>query len=1116
MRFRKSHSLPSTTEEEDSERQTVAAGNSKVNKIADGIARRFVPDSYIRLAWDGFIFMVIWYNSVITPIRIFIMSGGTTPQALISLDVFFDFIFVADTILRFYRPYVDENTGQIVMDPHLIRAKYRGSLTFFINAVACIPIVKLPISPLLSDDQQIIVNTYFNVLRMIRVLHLPGQFQELKRFRERKGPVNEPVFRMYVILFFMLLFMCECGCLYFGLATLLTVDDICPPPEDFVDDILGEEMWVADDSVITDVMDTRVCEAEPSIDCNDCPQTIFFTRSIYFLMQTIFTIGYGDAVVPSKSSVEMALACAFMIFGVFAYAMTIANMTSVLANLDVVNMQFRHEMDTITRWLTLRSIPAQLRQRLTTYFSYLSRSQHGMLDEVLLSELPPRLSVELAELHIDMLIKVPFFKRERRDEVFLSMVATALKRRIFTPGSFILHQGEMQRELIIIKSGKADIRVSDVPEAVGTMLPGDFIGDYQLLFGTTNQVGVQTAEFTETLVLTFDAFKQVMGHPHNQHFSFSSLGYTFRQSDDEGCIETIDATQEAMKKFLTTATTVLSGKGRSKLKNMMEETTIVTREFRIQPNSRIHLCWDFIAIAAILYYAINSPIRIATYIRANALSTTYDSYFIMDYCIDLVFVVDMILRSTIYSYDTHEHGKTIVVSDSTAIRHKYLSSKKFKIDLFAIVPFDVISAGTGSFHAMYRLTKLIRVVQIPYVISNLQHHLDTCLNVKMNETQRSVLLMLLYSILLIVWSSAGWNALRSDESAVLSVYWAITTLSTVGYGDLTPLDFPETCYALIVGAVGAVFTAAVVANVTSFFHDAELSEHNYEHKLNCVKRFMDRHKIPHGSSQKVIEYFDYVEQEQDGLNEAVLLRKAIPDHITSNLLVHITQPMVGGCDFFMDCESGFIRKIMVSLEQVFFGAHYTVLTTDVPSDRMYFIKKGRVELMVEKVDKSLKVLRKLDANDSFAEGCLVEDWTKNPFIARTATECEMWTLKRSVFRNLIRDFPKSRSLLKVVAKNVDARRRASVHNTMKAAEIAKRNSARYLDPHSYFMQAWFGLILTLTLYSMIVLPFRVAFLENHEISLAWIVFDYFGDVLFFADFVFRAAFLAFYDEVRTN
>eukprot|EP00986_Skeletonema_menzelii_P012282 scaffold6715_cov139-Skeletonema_menzelii.AAC.3 len=1082
------------------------------NRFSYKIAQLFLPDSNVRIIWDVFIFLVIWYNSVITPIRIFIMSGqDSTPQALISLDVVFDFIFVADTILRFYRPYIDGNTGQIIMDTQLIRSKYMGSFTFYINAIACIPITKLPISLFLSADQQSSLLTYFNVFRMIRVLHLPEQFQELKRFKERKGPVNEPVFRMYVILFFMILFMCQCGCLYFGVSTLMTVDDICPAPDNFVDDVLGEELWVALDTVTTNVMDTRVCGVEPSIECQDCPQTMFFTRSLYFLMQTIFTIGYGDTVVPSKSSLEMVLGCVFMLFGVVAYAMTIANMTSVLANLDVVNMQFRHEMDTISHWMAFRSLPIQLKQQISTFFSYLSRSQHGVLDEKLLGELPPRLRTELAESNIQLLTKVPFFNNENRSNMFLSLAASALKRRVHTPGSFIIHQAEMQRELVIIKSGKADILLEGVPDAVGSLLPGDFIGDYQLLFGTVNQVSVRAVDYTEALVLTFAEFKQFMSHPHNHEFAFAKLGGTFRQSNDDGCIETIYETKENLKKITITANTILGGKSRSKLKDMMAEHEIVTKEFRILPNSKVHLYWDVFSIASILYYSIDAPIRIASSYRASTLASSYDYGFIVGYCIDVMFIIDMILRASVYAYSSYEHGRTITVTDKSQIRQRYLSSGKFKIDLLAVVPFDLIAAGTNSYHSLFRLSKLIRVSQIPQAVSNLQNHLDACLHIKTNETQRSVLLMLLYSLLLVVWSSAGWNALRQGESGVISVYWAITTLSTVGYGDVTPDDYFETVYALIVGAVGAVFTAAVVANVTSFFHDAELSEHNYEHMMNCIKRFVERHKIPHDSSQRIFEYFEYVDQEQDGLSESVLLHEAIPDHLASNVLIHITQPMVEACDFFADCEVGLSKKIMTSLEQVFFGAQCMVINKHVPSNGMYFIKKGLVHLMKE----DGKVIRKLDANDSFAEGCLVEYWEKNPFLAQTASECELWTLKRSVFQQILVEFPRSRTLLKQInTKQNDEqyRRRASVHDALKAAERAKRNATRYIHPHSLFIQGWFGVILGVTLYSMIVLPFRVAFLENHEISPAWVFFDYFGDCIFLVDFIFRANFEAFFDE----
>ena len=786
------------------------------------IVVRFLPNSYIRLLWDAFIFLVIWYNAVLTPVRIFI-SRDRTPKALVSLDVLFDFIFVGDTLLRFYRPYIDENTGEVVTDPRLIRKKYRRSATFYVNAIACVPILKLPISPFLDGVQLSTLLTYLNVLRMIRVLHLPAQFFELKRFLERNGPINEPVYRMHVIFFFMVLFICECGCLYFGLSTATKVDDVCPPPDDFAEGILGEEMWVAKDTVITDVMDTRVCETRSSVDCDDCPQPIFFTRSVYFLMQTIFTIGYGDTVVPSKASIEMAMACVFMIFGVFAYALTIANMTSVLANLDVVNMQFRQEQDTLSHWMSARTVPARLRQRIQAYFSYLSRSQHGMLDDVILRELPDQLSAELAERHIGMLARVPFFDRSRRSQEFLSMVAKVLRRRVYTPGTFVMRQGELQRELLIFTSGKADILVRGVKEPVGTLLTGDFVGDYAILFGVPNQFSCQTADFSEVLALDFASFKLVMDHPRNEQFGFASMGYTFRNSDIDGCTKTIQTTKESLRKISSTVNTVTcgGGKGHDKLRDMMEQHRAVSKSFTIPPDSKVHLVWDVFEIFAILYYAIESPMRLASHVRSGNLDALHTSM-VLGYVIDALFFVDMILRSTLYSFSTHEHGKTVVVSEPSAIRRRYRSSSKFRVDLLATLPLDILSVWTGG-HALCRLPKLLRILHIPMSITSLQTHLDVCLGAKTSETQRSVALMTLYSLLLVVWCSSGWYALRQDETSLVSVYWTITTLPTVGYGDVTPRDFVETVYALFVGAIGAVFTGVCQKSAMNIVSQSDTS-----------------------------------------------------------------------------------------------------------------------------------------------------------------------------------------------------------------------------------------------------------------------------------------------------
>ena len=111
----------------------------------------FMPNSRFRNSWDIFIFVVIVYNSIVTvgaavptlsaqtispantppspsptlplcpplqPLRISILTYLTDASSPIVLaDYFFDAIFVVDTVLQFYLPFIDEATGTVVTDP---------------------------------------------------------------------------------------------------------------------------------------------------------------------------------------------------------------------------------------------------------------------------------------------------------------------------------------------------------------------------------------------------------------------------------------------------------------------------------------------------------------------------------------------------------------------------------------------------------------------------------------------------------------------------------------------------------------------------------------------------------------------------------------------------------------------------------------------------------------------------------------------------------------------------------------------------------------------------------------------------------------------------------------
>lgn len=280
---------------------------------------------------------------------------------------------------------------------------------------------------------------------------------------------------------------------------------------------------------------------------------------------------------------------------------------------------------------------------------------------------------------------------------------------------------------------------------------------------------------------------------------------------------------------------------------------------------------------------------------------------------------------------------------------------------------------------------------------------------------------------------------------------------------------------------------------------------------------MERHNTSLDHIKKVQDYFDFIERDQDGLNEEELLKSAIPDHIRSNILTHITQSMILNSNFFADCESGFIRKVMLSIEQRFYGTDFMIINSLTPSDGMFFVKRGVVEILKKKTDGTFKVIKNAEANESFAEGCLLEHWTENPFLARAKTESEIWFLSRSTFNRLIEDFPLSRSVLQnKVNKNENrvSNSRNSVFKIQKINLTSQRFGFMYIHPDNFFIKFWFGLILLVILYNIVILPFRIAFMENYEISSIWLVFDYLGDLFFLADIIVRGCFLAYYDDNR--
>lgn len=68
-----------------------------------------------------------------------------------------------------------------------------------------------------------------------------------------------------------------------------------------------------------------------------------------------------------------------------------------------------------------------------------------------------------------------------------------------------------------------------------------------------------------------------------------------------------------------------------------------------------------------------------------------------------------------------------------------------------------------------------------------------------------------------------------------SYYWAVTTMTTVGYGDLTATNIVEMVYAIVVMVVGKLVFGFILGTVASTLANMELERVVFEDKLKALK-----------------------------------------------------------------------------------------------------------------------------------------------------------------------------------------------------------------------------------------------------------------------------------------
>jgi hypothetical protein len=410
------------------------------------------PDSRPREAWEVYILVLTVVAAIVVPLQITLKLPFN--HALIAYELVLSISFAVDIVLRFRTGYHEEN--RVVMDPARIASRYLK--TWFVpDFLAALPLFLIhdtawsEIVPLIRG---------LRILQAHRLLKL-GRLRSFVQEIHRRHAVNPGLFRLgyFVMLMILAAHILACGWIQLG--------------------------GVRD-------------EEEP---------VTIYVKALYYTITTLASVGYGD--ITPQDNPQRLYAIFLMLVGVGSYGFVIGNLATYLANRDIVRANYFKKLEEVTAFLRYRSISSELRTQVYAYYGHLWESRMGQDESSVLGDLPESLRVEIAlSMRRDLISKVPFF-REAGDDLLRDIVM-ALRPAVYTPGSYLMREGEPGDCMYIVSAGTVEIVSRDGGHVYAELEEGSFVGEMALVYKSPRTASVRARGYCDVYILTKNKFDFIL------------------------------------------------------------------------------------------------------------------------------------------------------------------------------------------------------------------------------------------------------------------------------------------------------------------------------------------------------------------------------------------------------------------------------------------------------------------------------------------------------------------------------------------------------------------------------------------------------------------------------
>ncbi|NDC80772.1 MAG: hypothetical protein EB090_05850 [Verrucomicrobia bacterium] len=348
-----------------------------------------------------------------------------------------------------------------------------------------------------------------------------------------------------------------------------------------------------------------------------------------------------------------------------------------------------------------------------------------------------------------------------------------------------------------------------------------------------------------------------------------------------------------------------------------------------------------------------------------------------------------------------------------AARKHYLRTF-FAFDLVGSIPWGVICnrlllPGSGwTFVAFLCLFRLARVASLSR---------DFIRTPSRFFILRRLGIFLLWIGLVVHLVACGWVAvgginpgLPPGRTYIRALYWSVTTLSTTGFGDITPKTEPQMIYTMLAMIMGAGLYATVIANIASLITRADTARAAFDEKMERLHTLMKYKKMPDALQRRIFDYHQYLWKSGLGHDHETLLKELSPA-LRRSVGLFLNHHILEQVPMLKGANTAILHRLISNLHTVVYTPGDVIIHHGETGTNMYLINRGEVEVL----DPQQGCVATLREGEYFGELALLDPERPRQADVVAKTFCVLSMIDAETFTLVLRKFPEFAAHVRQVA-----------------------------------------------------------------------------------------------------